>query len=84
MPHNSACSSCGRAIIWTVSSYGARLPLDARPVTVYEIEEDDGQVNALNLKDQIDDLWPGVKRAKLYVSHFLTCPNADEHSKGKK
>ena len=83
MPKVSPCSSCGRGIIWTTSPSGARLPLDARPVTVYQIEEDDvypGGVGALDYQKQINDIVPGTK---LYVSHFVTCPNAAQHSRGR-
>lgn len=59
------CSSCGRAIVWALSPTGARLPVDARAVTVYRLEDEGQQVNAVKVDHE----------AKIYVSHFLTCPN---------
>lgn len=38
MPRIASCSSCGRHIIWSISPDGKRLPLDARPVTVYSLD----------------------------------------------
>ena len=87
----ATCSSCGRQIIWTISPAGARLPLDARPVTAYWLREPFAgavpEAVALNTRpvratavDQVfgEDHGP----TKIYISHFLTCPQAREHSRG--
>lgn len=95
MPDVSACSSCGRAIIWAFSPNGARLPLDARPVVMYYLDESKPP-NAIPVTAEVlrgpSDLFAqagvGVEaevvQPKVYVSHFVTCPNAAQHSKGKK
>ena len=68
------CQSCGRAIIWATSPTGARLPLDARPVTVYGVAPQEGYATPLAGKaDRLD-------HSPVYISHFLTCPNAGQHS----
>lgn len=69
------CSSCRRLIVWTTSPTGARLPLDARPVAVYHINEQSEPPNAERMGDPL--------QGKLYVSHFVTCPKAAAHSRGK-
>lgn len=81
----TACSSCGRKIIWTFSPTGARLPLDARPVTIYAIEDADAQTPRAKKRvvvDAVSDLnAQGVRETKVYVSHFLTCLQPSQHSR---
>ena len=67
MPNVSACSSCGRAIYWAASPNGARLPLDARPVTVYHINEQYDPPRAERMGDPLE--------GHVYISHWLTCKN---------
>ncbi len=69
----SKCKTCGRAIIWTKSPTGALLPLDARPVTVYTLGWTTDTLSATPLQRE-----PGAE--PMYVSHFLTCPQAAQHS----
>jgi hypothetical protein len=94
MPNVSACSSCGRAIIWTSSPSGARLPLDARPAVMYYLDKAEPTPNALVVKAAVVITTPGTlfdtpadaptEEPRTYVSHFLTCPNAAAHSKARK
>lgn len=72
----SRCRSCQRAIIWTTSPSGAQLPLDARPAVAYFIQPEGERLRAVPSLD--------VSQAKAYVSHFLTCPFAAQHSKGSR
>ncbi len=65
----TTCTSCGRKIIWTLSPANKRLPVDARRVPVYDLEP---SINGARV----------IKRGTHYISHFLTCPNASQHSKG--
>lgn len=72
------CSSCSARIVWTVTAKGKRMPVDAEP-------REDG---TFVLRGQGDDHPPlalhkreSRGREPLYVSHFATCPNADEHRK---
>lgn len=71
----SACRSCGREIIWATSPAGRRLPLDARPVNphVYRLRGHDETPQAEGVAFEA--------QGAVYVSHFLTCPNAAQHSK---
>lgn len=90
MPEVAKCSSCGRAIIWASSPSGARLPLDARPATMYYLDDDLPPhaiaVTAQVLKGTSAGLFEGAAPvdAKVYVSHFLTCPSAADHSRARR
>lgn len=66
------CKTCGKTIVWAISPSGANIPL--QPVPGYLVE-----VGASGM--------PCAARtdAPVYISHFLTCPQASQHSKkGKK
>lgn len=74
----SACRSCGAPVRWVITSRGKRMPLDAEPV-------DDGNV-VLDMSDRNDPVAIVVPPEQIlvedgprYVSHFATCPNADQH-----
>ena len=68
------CRSCGRNIVWATSPTGAALPIDARAISPYVLRQDgDGPVRAVKAN---------VPGESIYVSHFLTCPQADLHSRG--
>lgn len=82
LPAYSRCSSCQAPIVWcTTYATGARMPLDPDPVIggnvrVLDLHRDPPLVKvtgaAIDLFDEQDD---GTR----YVSHFVSCPNADEH-----
>lgn len=75
MTEQKRCESCGRAILWAISPTGARLPLDARPMTAYTLDDAAlGDRHALKLETS----------QPLYVSHFTTCPNAARHSRPRR
>jgi hypothetical protein len=78
LPNVTRCSSCNRAIIWTVSVNGARLPVDARPVTVYALRESADQVDAVKVGGFVAD---GAVPDKVYVSHYLTCLYPERHTR---
>lgn len=77
----SACRSCGAEIIWAVTDPGGRrIPLDAepaeRPTGLFTLVMPDPVFTA--------DTTPiAVSAAKtpVYISHFVTCPHADQHRK---
>lgn len=64
----SLCRSCKAEVIWVRSPSGAWLILDAKPIP-HLYEVTDGKVRALR---------------QVFVSHFTTCPQANEWSKGKR
>lgn len=71
----SHCRSCAAPIIWTVTTNGKRMPVDADPVVSprgFRLDEgEDPPVASFTTKHLADD--------PVYVSHFSTCPNADAH-----
>lgn len=67
----SLCSTCGRQIVWGVNKEtGKSVPIDMIPPVYAVHEEAGGSVTLVNLKKAAG------------VSHFATCPQASEHSKG--
>ncbi len=78
----AACRACSRRIIWTTSPTGAILPLDARPVTVYAIEQSEKGPRAIKALSVYSAEEAVELAGPLYISHFLTCPSAREFSRG--
>lgn len=87
----SRCRSCGEPIIWTITSNGKRMPIDAEPVVAprgFRIDETLLDEAQMGFDD--DALRPGKEIVAtftaepapgelLYVSHFATCPDAAAH-----
>ena len=71
------CKSCGGEVIWIVDQNSARLLVNKTRVRGYlPIGGDEWAYIADRAKT---DGSPQL----VYISHFLTCPNATAHSKGK-
>ena len=70
--NQTTCKSCGAAIVYAVTTSGARMPLDVEPVAggKYAIVDGDHAVYDRALETG-------------YVSHFATCPNANRHRRGE-
>ena len=66
------CKRCGMRIEFHVGPNGNRIPLQ-RIRTVYVMRPDATIANATSLVYAADGI---------YVSHFETCPNANEFSRG--
>ncbi len=67
------CRGCGNPIIWAQNpDTGKKVPLDAKAI-VYDVtyHENGGEVIV-------------TRSMQSYVSHFNTCPKANDFSKGKK
>lgn len=73
-PERSTCSGCGRAIIWITSKNGKPMPVDLRSVTghLYVIDGDDTHA--------LTEAVPTGLPERIYLSHFLTCPEASRFS----
>lgn len=70
------CAGCGKAIIWGVIAAGVRIPLDpAAPV--YGLS---GFRAELGLGDRPAAEISRAKRDEFMVSHFATCPKANQFS----
>lgn len=71
----SACKSCGASIIWARAlDSGKAIPLNPEPKVGGNLELKDGAVQVVRPSRTI----------KLYVSHFATCPNANQHRKERR
>lgn len=64
------CRACGAPIYWGLTNSGRKIPLDPAPTPTGNLAfRDDGRVVS-------DHGFPTT--APRYVSHFVTCPRADE------
>jgi len=74
------CRSCGAKIIFVTTKQGKYMPCDPELVTAEDCEpedilvSDDGEVFRVSNTDQ---------KTQGYVSHFATCPKADQHRRAK-
>ena len=74
------CNSCHQPVWWKLTSNGKRMPIDPDPVPDGNLILDgENTVLVIGPIDVLAD--PDTAR---YVSHFATCPNADEHRKVKR
>lgn len=63
----STCRSCGAPIVWARDpGRGKNVPLNERPMTMYELDDGD--------EDQKAECIP----VQVYQNHFATCPDADK------
>ena len=64
----ACCRSCGAPIIWVRMETGRRMPVDADSLTTVLVVSGDRTKGAMRTAG---------------TSHFSTCPQADEHRRGK-
>lgn len=78
-PTLSQCRSCRAEIIWAWTVNGKRIPLDAepaeRPSGIFRLERNDDQPAA--------PLAVSAAGEPVYISHFVTCPNASQHRRSE-
>lgn len=67
----SRCRSCGAPIVWVVTPNGNSMPLDAKTVTLWQIEPEGAQEGS-----------PRARPVQVRASHFASCPQADAWRKG--
>lgn len=78
----SKCRSCGAEIIWIKMRSGKAMPCDAYKRTMIKgdgkdvLITDDGGI----IHGTFADYEHGAN-ASGYISHFATCPNANQHRK---
>lgn len=78
----NTCRSCGARIRWVVTTAGKRIPLDEDPVdggNVLLHEAIDGREPIATVVGK--SVGPSLfgDDGPRYVSHFATCPDADQH-----
>lgn len=76
------CSSCKARIRWAVTQTGRRIPLDPDPTARGNVRLEPAAPAGVA---QTAIVIPADQRARyagqLYLSHFATCPYADQHRK---
>lgn len=87
----AACSSCGSRMIWAVSLTGRRIPIDASPLSEFPERElgvfvllrrtgaEEPLAMPLAAMSALSFAVAAEHGVPLFVSHFATCPNADQH-----
>lgn len=61
------CKSCGAPVLWVATEGGKRMPLDYEPERRFIL---DGHTEPMT-----------ARMRKTYLSHFSSCPSANEHRK---
>jgi hypothetical protein len=79
----SACRSCGAEVTWTVTTTGARMPVDTAPVDGGNVLLSPPPIRggapvATVVGKRVQPSIFGDDGPR-YVSHFMTCPHADAH-----
>lgn len=75
----STCRSCAAPIHWVRLTSGKMHPCDPDPVSVEACAKgdklvlDNGQIHVITGSENVSNMPRG------YVSHFATCPDANEH-----
>jgi len=77
---NTVCRSCKAPILWATTKNGESIPLDPDPTPDGNLILMASGVALVRAKTDQSTL-PGFDDAPRYVSHFSTCPQADEWRK---
>jgi hypothetical protein len=93
---SDVCSSCNAPIVWALTERGKRMPVDAEPVEdgnvllshrgwpgAAPVAIVQGPLEIEQLRIQ-HERTPQQGPLRLFTSHFATCPDADQHRKGKR
>lgn len=75
------CRSCSLPIRWVLTMEGKRMPLDPEPYEAGNVWIDhyEGGMPVVGVARDRAQVPPA--EALVYVSHFVTCPHADEWRK---
>ena len=72
------CKSCGAPIIWIVDQNGTKVLVNKTRVRVYGYDEGEWRFAEIAESGRLHHA------ALVYISHFLTCPQANQFSGGKR
>lgn len=81
------CRSCGKEIVWVITFSGKRMPVDAGAVSFIADSGKEIFVTSNGAVVHGTRIEGGSGRPDVrtgYISHFATCPNADQHRKPRK
>lgn len=70
---DTVCKSCGAEIVWITDQGGKRIPLNKRRVRIYSYDKENKARCGYAIHTDGTPLLT-------YISHFVTCPNASDHS----
>lgn len=81
-----ACRSCGATVTWVRTTQGRMMPLDPHPRADGNLvltgstatARAGGRVPVVRYLDGEAPSLPGIDPGERFVSHFATCPHADE------
>ncbi len=77
----SKCRSCSAPVLWVTWASEKKMPIDTTPSPVGNVVVTHRQKENVLFVEKFD---PALhENRKRYTSHFSTCPNADQHRKGK-
>lgn len=79
----STCRSCGAKIDWIELQSGKKMPVDPELVSSADCEHGDVIVTEMGQVRKIDHSKNDYEILDGYVSHFSTCPDADDWRKKK-
>ena len=74
----SRCKSCAAEIRWERTITGSRIPLDSEPNPEGNIVLADGMAVVVDNQGSLLDDGDSYQGDR-FVTHFVTCPNANEH-----
>lgn len=74
----SSCRSCGAPVRWVETTSGRRMPLDPTPNAKGNVYLEPGVPTATVFGNLQADARKALA-GRLYLSHFATCPDADDH-----
>jgi hypothetical protein len=77
----SACRSCGAPVLWAVTDGGRRMPVDRDPAPAGNLVIADRHPDGTPHMTVVDPEQLLLGDPPRYLSHFVTCPHANEHRK---
>lgn len=80
--NRGTCTSCGAPLLWARTENGRPIPLDPEPRDDGNVYVDAHSVAHVSRRGPTaGQVALGFDSGRRYVSHFVTCPQAEEHRK---
>lgn len=83
----TACRSCQSPVVWCLTENNRRMPVDPDPDEkgnlVVAVRRGDGMCVMRYLRPELAE-EERAHGTRLYLSHFVTCPSADEHRRSRR
>lgn len=78
------CRGCGKPIVFALTADGKKIPLDPRPPLYFAFEGEAGLIIGDRIRSHVMADIPGAPEAMPMVTHFATCPKANQFSRSNK